>query len=167
MSQDNIIPLLSSPILLFCASFRLRASWKAIWSSGWEICALWRIIEMSLILRKVSLFSFILEWNIDKTIKLLGVQEVDSSLYIQRNDVVNDVRACRVTFNRCLKNPNYSDRWNGIGMGLEERMPFRRSFRRSSLNLTALTLFNIHRHSRYKMFIRLANSPHWLAIKGG
>lgn len=65
---------------------------------------------MSLILRKVSLFSFILEWNIDKTMKLLGVQEVDSSLYIQRNDVVNDVRACRVTFNRCLKNPNYSDR---------------------------------------------------------
>lgn len=38
---------------------------------------------MSLILWKVSLFSFILEWNIDKTIKLLGVQEVDSSLYIQ------------------------------------------------------------------------------------
>lgn len=65
---------------------------------------------MSLILWKVSLFSFILEWNIDKTIKLLGVQEVDSSLYIQRNDVVNDVRACRVTFNRWLKNPNYSDR---------------------------------------------------------
>lgn len=40
--------------------------------------------------RRCAVFFFILKWNIDK----IGVQEVGSSLYIERNNVVNDVPAC-------------------------------------------------------------------------